>query len=259
MRHITKGKEPESLTRYRATAFASYEDYDDKDGLRECLLRDQGYLCCYCMRRIWAHRMRIEHWASREENPHLQLSYRNLLAACRGGERTREERLEESARDRAQERRPPPPGPAKRPAHPYHHCDKHKGNRALTVNPADPSKDCEQAIRYLADGEITSDDEAIRRDLHETLNLNLEWLKRNRKIVADVTVEYLRRKHPKGEWTPQLLQREIQERSTPRRRPEERDPGAIPPKEEAAEEVMVLEEYCQVAVFWLKKRLKRTK
>ena len=257
MRHITKGKEPESLTRYRATAFASYDGYDDKDGLRKSLLRDQGYLCCYCMRRIWAHKMRIEHWASQDEHPDLQLSYRNLLGACQGGERTKEERLEETARDKDLDYRPPHAAQAKKPAHPHHHCDKHKGNTPLTVSPVDPSKNCEQAIKYLANGEITSDDEAIRRDLDETLNLNLEWLKRNRRGVVDATVQFLRKKYPKGEWTAQLLQREIQQRSTLHSRLEEPDPRYSPPKPPA--EAMVLDEYCHVAVYWLKKRLNRAK
>lgn len=256
MRHITKGKEPESLTRYRATAFASYDDYDDKNGLRKHLLRDQGYLCCYCMRRIWAHRMRIEHWASQEEHPDLQLSYKNLLGACSGGERSKEERLEDSAQDKALDYRPPKQAAARRPVHPYHHCDKHKGSRALTVNPADPSKNCEQFIKYLPDGEITSDDEAIRRDLNETLNLNLDWLKRNRQAVTDITIKALQKKHPKGAWTAQLLEREIQQRSTPRLRPKEPDPREIPPK---SEDVPVLDEYCQVAVYYLQKKLRRVK
>jgi uncharacterized protein (TIGR02646 family) len=240
MRHITKGKEPESLTEYRATALATYDGYADKDALRQCLLRDQGHLCCYCMGRISAGKMRIDHWAPQHARPDLQLSYRNLLGACQGGERTKEERKEESAREREYEYRPPQAPQAKKPAHPYHHCDKHKGKTPLTVNPADPAKSCEQSIHYLVTGEITSDDPAIRKDLDETLNLNLDWLKRNRKAVADTALTYLQRKYPKSDWTAPILQREIQRRTTP-------------------DEHGMLAEYCQVAVYHLRKKLSRLK
>jgi uncharacterized protein (TIGR02646 family) len=267
MRHITKGKEPESLTRYRATAFASYDGYADKDVLREHLLRDQGYLCCYCMRRIWAHRMRIEHWEPQSAPPgvprtpveqrEVELSYKNLFAACQGGERTKEERLEESARPKGFQYTAPGASKAKRPPHPYHHCDKLKGETPIVVSPADPSRNCEQLLRYLPDGEITSDDEAIRRDLDETLNLNLDVLKRNRKVVLDATLEYLRRKHPSGDWTAVLLQQEILRRKGFRSRAVEPDPAEIPPRPQQT--AMVFDEYCQVAVYYLQKRLSRAK
>lgn len=241
MRHITKGREPESLTRYRTTAGACYDDYAEKDDVRRALLREQGHICCYCMQRISVDKMRIEHWEPQhgeEGASERDLTYANLLGACPGGERSTEERREQ--RDRPKAFLYKPAGRStEEPVHAYHHCDVHKGNTPLTVHPADPVKNCELFIRYLPDGEITAED-AIRRDLHETLNLNLGWLKRNRKKVLDATMEYLKVKHPKGDWPPGLLEREIARRKS-------------------VDSRGMLDEYCQVAVYILEKRLRRSK
>lgn len=55
-----------------------------KDALRKALLSEQGWLCCYCMRRVDEKGCRIEHHASQRDHPDLQLAYRNLFAACSG-------------------------------------------------------------------------------------------------------------------------------------------------------------------------------
>ena len=57
MIYIQKGKEPASLTAYKKQAHAYY-DGCNKDDIRENLLREQGYLCAYCMRRIEKEKMK---------------------------------------------------------------------------------------------------------------------------------------------------------------------------------------------------------
>jgi hypothetical protein len=58
MRYIdkTKSREPRSLTKYRTQADSAsktiFDDYEDKDELRKALLKEQGFICCYCMQRI---------------------------------------------------------------------------------------------------------------------------------------------------------------------------------------------------------------
>lgn len=110
MRQIIKKREPRSLTEHRASSHADYENYADKQGLREAIVRDQGGICCYCMQRIKPdeRRMKIEHWAAQDTNPERQLDYRNLLGACLGGQ-----------------------------GHPLaqQHCDTRKGSQALTIHP----------------------------------------------------------------------------------------------------------------------------
>ena len=90
MRNIVKTAEPASLAQHRHTPYADYDNYDDKDTLREHLVSDQRGLCCYCMSRIRpdADHMKIEHWRSQKEYPDKQLDYGNMLASCLGGGRT---------------------------------------------------------------------------------------------------------------------------------------------------------------------------
>lgn len=61
MRYITKGREPSSLTQYKKQSGA-YFDGTNKEDIRQALLEEQGYLCAYCMCRISAENMKIEHW-----------------------------------------------------------------------------------------------------------------------------------------------------------------------------------------------------
>jgi hypothetical protein len=62
MKRIIKGSEPPCLLKYRQTASATYEDYRPKDPLKKALLTEQGYICCYCMKRISEEKMEIEHF-----------------------------------------------------------------------------------------------------------------------------------------------------------------------------------------------------
>jgi uncharacterized protein (TIGR02646 family) len=212
MKSIQKGREPNSLIEYRAGQTQPYSknvfDYfAHKDELRESLLQEQGYLCCYCMRRIAASTMKIEHWASQSQYRESALSYDNLLGACYGGE-----------------------------GKPFaaQHCDTHKGNTPLTLNPVQVG-DCERLIRYTASGEILSDVPQIDTDLNETLNLNLGWLKMNRAAIVRAVIEGLKRKQPKGTWTRPLIEKEINRWRTLKN-------GKY-------------REYCQVAIYILEKRV----
>lgn len=66
MIYIKKGAEPKSLKEYRSQPNATYEDFRDKDDIREALLKEQGCLCAYCMGRISKDKMKIEHWISQK-------------------------------------------------------------------------------------------------------------------------------------------------------------------------------------------------
>jgi uncharacterized protein (TIGR02646 family) len=181
MKQIMKGREPRSLTEHRAASHASYDNYNDKTGLREALLGEQGSLCCYCMSRISSAKMKIEHWAAQETHPARQLDYRNLLGACLGGQ----------GLARAQQS-----------------CDTHKGSLAISIHPADPSGRCEQLIEYGSDGEIDASQPDVARDLRVTLNLNTREMREARKAAMDAAVRAIARKYPEG-WSDAILEREI--------------------------------------------------
>lgn len=108
MQHIQKGEEPKELvnwkTKYQERLQAIYNDatitgsvvwkFMDTDGrdvlctkslLREILVSEQKYLCCYCGQRIQLDtKTRIEHLNSKSVNKHLSYDYFNLLASCNG-------------------------------------------------------------------------------------------------------------------------------------------------------------------------------
>lgn len=171
MRAITKGAEPPSLTAHRLTPHCDYDNYADKAALRHALVTEQKGICCYCMGRI--HNgpltMKIEHWQCQTRYPAEQLSYRNLLGACPGGDGQ-------------------PPG--------LQHCDTRKGDRDLRWTPADPAHHIETRLRYEMDGSIRSDDAGFDAELEDVLNLNLPRLKNNRKGVLDAVLGWWR--HEKG-------------------------------------------------------------
>ena len=165
MRAITKGMEPASLTAHRRTPHGGYDNYGDKPGLRRALVREQRGLCCYCMGRVRgdATGMKIEHWRCQRRHREEELDYRNLLAACRGGEGRRGGEQ---------------------------HCDTKKGGRDLRWNPADPAHHVETRLWYEADGAIRSDDPEFNDQLDQVLNLNFSVLKNNRKGVWDAVLEW---------------------------------------------------------------------
>jgi uncharacterized protein (TIGR02646 family) len=167
MRAITKGAEPPSLTAHRLTPHCDYENYADKAALRHALVSEQRGICCYCMGRI--HNgplaMKTEHWQCQSGYPAEQLSYRNLLAACLGGDG--------------------------QPPH-LQHCDTRKGDRDLRWNPASPGHHIETRLRYELDGSIRSDDAGFDAELEDVLNLNLPRLKNNRKGVLDAVLGWWR-------------------------------------------------------------------
>ena len=187
MKKIIKQSEPRSLVEHRSQANADYDNYPDKDKLRESLLKEQGYICCYCMSRIKLDEMKIEHWQPQTKYSSRQLDYRNLLGACMGSQ---------GARPQNQ------------------HCDTKKGDIEITINPIEGDKNCENLIKYRPDGKIYSDDVSINHDLNETLNLNLGFLKKNRSDALFIVIRKLDEKFPNKTWAKITVQKEIDKLNT---------------------------------------------
>ena len=182
MKKIIKQSEPRSLVKHRSQANANYDNYPDKDDLRKSLLKEQGYICCYCMSRIKSDEMKIEHWQPQTKYTSRQLDYRNLLGACMGNQ---------GARPQNQ------------------HCDTRKGDSEITINPIEGDKNCENLIKYRPDGKIYSDDVSINHDLNETLNLNLDFLKKNRSDALFIVIRKLDEKFSNKTWAKITVQKEI--------------------------------------------------
>lgn len=179
MIYIQKGREPASLTRYRQQDGAYFDGYDHKEELREVLLRDQGYICAYCMRRIYNDpmKMKIEHWVaqSRLASDKDALDYRILLGVCDGCRGDAEKNTT---------------------------CDEHRGDQELYVNPLD--SEMMETVFYKRDGSIHSKDPRIEHDLEVTLNLNCKTAKSrivlNRKKIYEECMDRLIRLQKKGNW-----------------------------------------------------------
>lgn len=158
-----------------------------KGKVRDSLVKEQGHLCAYCMRRIPDERILpddtnlsdtyIEHWQARSlqdtGSSNKSLDYNNMLAVCSGNEKINKG-----------------PGRHKRR---FLTCDKKRGNQPLKVNPLDANTLA--TIYYLSDGTIQSTDNVINNDIDGILNLNCNeeavTLPQSRKAVLDAVQESL--------------------------------------------------------------------
>ncbi|UXE64024.1 MAG: hypothetical protein KA717_16700 [Woronichinia naegeliana WA131] len=179
MKKITKNPDPlvmQELLNFiqsekKADIIPNYTNFREKEKLRQSLLKEQGYICCFCMERIENSNetTKIAHIfpqnpvsdedKQKVEKENRDLRYANMLAACDGGKG--------------------------QPSH-LQHCDTKQGNAILKINPADPTKNCENLIAYRSSGEIYSNDSDINHDLQEILNLNLETIKKARYEGCDL-------------------------------------------------------------------------
>ncbi|MBN4005173.1 retron system putative HNH endonuclease [Nostoc sp. LPT] len=88
MKYIKKGAEPESFTVWKNLANEdwqpSWENFGkpQKTDVHNSLLQEQGFICCYCGRRINTDDSHLEHLKPRTTYPQLALEYTNILASC---------------------------------------------------------------------------------------------------------------------------------------------------------------------------------
>jgi len=139
---------PSSLPREEEDGISYYSKLE----LRAALLREQGYICCFCNRMIdhkpereyKKHELadlpeEIEHMRPVHMFPKNALDYDNLAVSCRGGRGTGKET-----------------------------CNASKGASMLPLTPFDAS--CEERIFFTEDGQIQGDDEDAEKTI-EILNL----------------------------------------------------------------------------------------
>jgi uncharacterized protein (TIGR02646 family) len=210
MKQIRKGAEPPGLRKHRLDD-GRFDDAQGetrwKEQTKRQILRDQGGLCCYCMARISLGDMKVEHYLCQDDHADQDCAWDNLFGACQGG----------TGQPPAQQ-----------------HCDTRKGNAALTIHPCG---NIEPFLRYLADGSLASSNPDYQRDIDDTLNLNLEKLRRARLGVLEGAV-YTLTSASAGEWKLPRLQEELE-------RWESRDADGN------------FRELCQVVIEFLRKRIRR--
>lgn len=155
MLNIRKGKEPSCLASLRTTQGADWGSVhrDEKAEMRAAALREQGFLCAYCMRRI-GDSTTMEHWDARATGAD-PFRWADLLAVCPGD------------------------------LGGVPHCDRSKKATSISLHPARPDCDVEALVHVLPDGRLVCEEH--QEDL-DALNLNHATLRQNRRILIDVVV-----------------------------------------------------------------------
>lgn len=147
--------------------------------VKEALLKAQGHLCAYCMRRVPdVEHAKLEHvypqsLSIAEGHPEKTVDYNNMLATCKGGDG-------EPGCSRAAQT-----------------CDTHKGGKTISIDPS--SQEDIDTIFYERNGEIHSKKEEFDTDLCETLNLNCHdaFLPQDRARVYEMMSRQIKRANPK--------------------------------------------------------------
>jgi len=173
MKYIKKGEEPEKFVVWKALVNDDWKPEwnnfqpPEKPVVHDALLKEQGYICCYCGMGIIKESSHIEHFKPRRGYPDLALEYSNLIASCQG------------------EREEPPTVPV--------HCGhqkKHWYDEKLMVSPLEMS--CGDFFKYSAAGEILATDELEKKDAAkesiEKLALNISKLQNMRKVAIEAVL-----------------------------------------------------------------------
>ncbi len=148
---IQKGLEPQKLTQYRV-AGGTWNDFSKDKGKEEVqnqLLQEQNNLCAYCLGRISAENMKIEHWYPRSlsQDETSKLEYRNLLGVCPDN---------------------------------FKHCDTtRKEKKELQIDPRNPGH-IQTLVYDLGSGNLKSNVSNFQNDIDNELCLNVLTLKLNR-------------------------------------------------------------------------------
>jgi uncharacterized protein (TIGR02646 family) len=184
VKYIKKGKEPSSFTAWKKEQqlknhTPNWKGFQQsvKNDVFDALLREQGYICCYCGSRITRNKCHIEHLKPKgiDTYKHLMFEYTNLLASCQG------------------ESEAPPPVPV--------HCGHKKGawyDEHLMISPLEAN--CADFFIYTEDGQILETDALDKKAAAATtikmLCLNIPKLTAMREeviknLLADIDIDEL--------------------------------------------------------------------
>ncbi|MBD2484776.1 retron system putative HNH endonuclease [Planktothrix sp. FACHB-1365] len=186
MKQIIKGKEPQSFVDWKMSK--QYEESKNnpprvrsiyarfkktkkvKTPVKNSLMAEQGYICCYCECRIGADNSHIEHLIPRDSEFQKSLDYDNLLCCCQKdlGEKDLGEKDLEVKHLKVNK-----------------HCGHSKLKNILPISPLNP--DCETRFIFDDYGQILpaqEDDDEAKKTI-EILQLNVPKLKALRKSVID--------------------------------------------------------------------------
>lgn len=160
MKQITKRNEPQEMLDWKALENDDWKpSFDNLQGnekraVRNSLLAEQGYICCYCNKDIGDDDFHIEHFRPQETFEALELDYNNLHASCLKNQEAR--------------------GPF--------HCGMAKGNWFDNVFTFSPLANHESSFSFLYNGLLEAK-APIAEHMVERLNLNDASLAAKREAV----------------------------------------------------------------------------
>ena len=181
MIHIEKQSEPEAFRQWKEqNPDATYGEIPREVGLalRNALLLEQGFVCCFCgcaigpcddkgevlqipLESIRPHNIRNAHIVPQSKDTDKTLDYANLCASCNTSRHTEDEK----------------------------HCDEAQGNRELPVSPL--QKDCISYFSFGSDGEILANLERTKEE-QELANATISILRLNTSSLIAARKKVLR-------------------------------------------------------------------
>lgn len=130
--------------------------------VKDTLISEQHFLCCYCCNRIHESVSHIEHFIPQSINPSKQLDYHNMFASCNGYVKDISTVNEESCG----------------------HRKKDWYDRNFIISPMDP--ECEEIFEFFPNGSIQPHDEDSKAsNMIEHLGLNSYALRKAREAAID--------------------------------------------------------------------------
>ena len=133
MKRIVKSVEPHDFVQWKKQDKMAHRPNWNRvpnairQSVRESLMREQGFICCYCESSVSTTDSHVEHFRPKECFADIQLDYINLHCSCQ---------------------QDPAPGEPR-------HCGHRKGSwfdEELLVSPLDSN--CEERFRFTANGDI---------------------------------------------------------------------------------------------------------
>jgi uncharacterized protein (TIGR02646 family) len=158
MKWIRKKEEPKEFTHWKALANEDWQPTygilsgKPKEAVKTALMKEQGYICCYCERRLTDADSHIEHFRPQSKSSPGSLDFNNMLCSC-------QDRLNKGE---------------------LSHCAKAKDNWfdcQLLISPFDP--DCETRFSFTGDGRIQPAQETDRAAVKTIARLKLDIPKLN--------------------------------------------------------------------------------
>jgi len=156
VKYILKRTEPISFTTWKNSGNMTYSRLRNpiKSDLKNALLLEQSYICCYCESKISSDSSHIEHLDPQCNSNGNDLDFTNLLCSCQKQLSAGEPR----------------------------HCGNSKENYIIPITPL--MQHCENKFKYTEDGQIQCTDEDSKVTI-QTLNLDIDKLNILRESAID--------------------------------------------------------------------------